>query len=171
MMFPKGLRPPLPDMLRSSPGSPSRPADYPARLPFVPNEACSYGESDSVAMCIWELGTVGAAEHHAISDPVLQLGTAILVGLPVDKEHAAKAWAASTTAPAPAIKRLHELLEAFCAVAGRDGWKQIDAQEPAMPPGARYRRFERDGQTIVAMAVPTPFGQSLMVSCFKDQAA
>ena len=170
-MFPHGLTPPLPDTFKTTPGALTPPADYPFGMPFVPNQPCTYGESESVALCIWELRSPGAEAPARDGSQVAKIGEKVLAGEPIDADHLRSGWTANMDTPGQAFEHLLGILRAFGQAAVSGGWQVIASEELELPPGARYRRYKRNGRVIVAMAIPTSVVQTLTVTCFNDHAA
>lgn len=169
-MIPMGLKPPARDAFRSHTGGDARPPDYPARLPFVPNESCEYGESESVAMCVWNLGTANTQERAAIRDSASRWGVDFIRGSPIDPQgmkNGARLLAASPAAQ----ERLDALLQSLTLAARADGWVEAGSPTFAGPPGSSFRRFVRSGQAMVAMATAMSLNQGLLVWSFADQTA
>lgn len=169
-MIPKGLKPPARDAFRFHPGGVTPPVDYPARLPFVPNEPCKYGETDSVAMCVWDLGTAHPAERAAIRDGIADFGADSSRSTLIDPQRM-KDWARLLTASPAAQERLDALLQSLTLAARADGWLEAGAPTLVGPPGSSFRRFVRDGQVMVVMAMAMSLSQGLSVLSFADQAA
>ena len=170
-MFPKGLQPPKRESFLSHPGSAARPVDFPARLPFVPNEPCEYAESESVALCAWQLGTPTPEQRAALRANAIQLGADALESTPTNQDGLKERWLDLITAPPTALSRLELLLHALTAVALAEGWLPADEQKFTFPPGSRYLRFTRHGQVLLAMSQPLSFVQGLSIWVFADQAA
>lgn len=170
-MFPKGLQPPEKESFRSHSGSAARPDDFPTRLPFVPNEPCEYAETESVALCAWELGTLTPEQRDALRANASQLGADVLKGVPTNPDGLKARWLDLVTAPPNALARLESLLQALTTVALAEGWQPDDAQKFRFPPGSRYLRFTRQGQVLLAISIPLSFMQGLSVWAFAEQAA
>ena len=170
-MFPKGLQPPKKESFRSHSGSAARPLDFPTRLPFVPNEPCEYAESESVALCTWQLGTPTPEQRAALRANAIQLGRDALESTHTNQDGLKERWLDLMTAPPNALARLESLLQALTAVALAEGWRSADARKITFPPGSRYLRFTRHGQVLLAMSQPLSFVQGLSVWVFAEQAA
>jgi hypothetical protein len=170
-MFPEGLQPPKKESCRSHSGSAVRPVDFPLRLPFVPNEPCEYAESESVALCTWELGTPTPEQRAELRANASQLGAEVREGVQANSEDLKARWLNLVTAPPNALARLESLLQALTSVALAEGWQPADAPELSFPPGSRYLRFTRQGQVLLAMSMPLSFMQGLSVWAFSEPAA
>lgn len=169
-MIPKGIKPPTRDAFKSHPGGVTPPADYPARLPFVPNEPCEYWENDSVAMCVWDLGTAPLEVHAALREGIADFGADAKRGAPNDS-HRVKDWAGLLNAPAAAQVRLSELVQSLTLAAHADGWLEAGSPTLAGPAGSSFRRFVRDGHVMLAMATAMSLRQGLSVMSFTEEAA
>ena len=167
-MFPPGLKGPHAADFREAPPSATAPADYPARLPFVSNQAMSFAETDDLASCIWPALPVGQLHADKPDRPVRPTGLRGAVTGALDFID----LAVGTLTPDPVTKALvDDLLERVLVAAEAAGWTLNENAATPFPPGSRHASLSRPGSRLQVMAVVSPTESAVTAWSFADSAA
>lgn len=168
MQLPRGLTPPDPDAFREALPSGAPPADYPARLPFVVNQAMFYAESDDLAMGHWHV--LPAGERPAAPAPKTPRAPGVLGTLARARDMTAALRGFLPLDPAMQAV-LDDLFDRVLAAAAESGWAVQPAAPAPAPPGWRHMTLTRPGERMEIMTLLSPFGSVVTAWSFAEPAA
>jgi hypothetical protein len=166
-MFPKGLTVPARDAIREAPPSDTRPADYPARIPFVVNQAMFYAASDDLATCSWHVLPAGERPVDRTARP----SHAGLLGTLGRMREVLGATADFLPLDRATQAILDDLFDRVLAAAAGDDWTLHAAAPAAGPPGGRRATLTRPGERMEIMALLSPFGSVVSAWSFSEPVA
>ena len=167
-MLPRGLTIPKRDAFREALPSDAPPADYPARLPFVANQAMFYAESPDLATCSWHVLPAGerpaASAEKAPRTPGM-LGTLAKVREVVEATRGFDAHDPDTRVI------LDDLFDRILAAAAASGWVEQATATEMPPKGPRHVTLTRPGEQMEILALLSPFGSVVTAWSFAEAGA
>lgn len=154
-MLPKGITIPERDAFREAPPSDAPPRDYPARLPFVANQAMFYAESADLATCNWHVLPAGERPAAPAEKAPRTSG---LLGTLAKAQKVAEAMR-GFDAQDPATKAiLDDLFDRILAAATASGWAEQASATESASRGPRHVTLTRPGERMEVVALLSPFG-------------